>query len=79
MSSNDVFGHKFNAASNWCELAKNNQANKARIEKEKKVWQLFATTNYVAKTNTTATTYTTTTTDTTTTDNNTDSDTVTCT
>jgi hypothetical protein len=52
MSSNDVFGHKFNAASSWCELAKNNPANKAWIEKEKKVWQLFATTNAVTKTNT---------------------------
>ena len=52
MSSDNVFGHKFNAASNWCELAKNNPANKAWIEKEKKVWKLFATTNAVTKTNT---------------------------
>ena len=46
------FGHKFNAALSWCELVKNNPANKAWIEKEKKVWQLFATTNTVTKTNT---------------------------
>ena len=53
MSSNDVFGHKFNAASSWCELANNNPENKAWIEKEKKVWQLFATTNTDTKTKTT--------------------------
>lgn len=52
MSSNDVFGHKFNAASNWNEFAKNNPANKAWIEKEKKTWQLFATTDIVTTTNT---------------------------
>ena len=45
MSTDHVFDHKFNAGSNWTKLAENNPTIKAWIEKEKKVWKLFAVTN----------------------------------
>jgi len=41
MSSNRIFDHIFNAGSNWNDFAKNNSTNKAWLEKEQKVWELF--------------------------------------
>lgn len=51
MSSNRVFDHMFNAGSNWNDLAKNNPTNKAWLEKEQKVWQLFAISNTTTSSN----------------------------
>lgn len=74
-----VFDHKFNAGSNWSKLAENDPVIQAWLEKEKKVWKLFATTNTATATNAVTTINTVTTANTATTINNTDSDTVTCT